>query len=260
MKKTLVTLMALIASAVGITQAETITTGKEYIAAGYDNFTGVNSIMTQGSLTSETSSWSTDAAGNITLSVTGEGNKLKNGYAAMVGMVVDTSKLSQDSFTSVFSYYLNADASAFGFAWSGTSFVGTWNSTTTSWSNEALSTDNATDGATPPQSFTLNYGKKYALVFESSAASSTIYIQEMGTDVAYSVTHTGLKGSVDAKQITIGANAIDSIVSLYIYKDRSSTWATPLIKEIAALPIPEPTTATLSLLALAGLAARRRRK
>ena len=60
----------------------------------------------------------------------------------------------------------------------------------------------------------------------------------------------------ESKAITLSAGTSYIVVGGLAYKDASIK----TVSYLATAPIPEPTTATLSLLALAGLAARRRRK
>lgn len=270
MKKTLIALMTLAGSvAFGGTSTPTISTGKEYLLAGYDDFNGATSTLTQGMLTEAThadsATWSTNATTKaITLTLSSESAlKFRSSKASVVAMVVDTSKLGTDSFTSIFSYYLGSSAQCYGMAWDGTNeaFVGTWNSATSAYSGNSgsLSTDNATSTTEPSQAFSLIYGEKYTVVFEGTSAGSVITIQQLGTDTIYQTSLDGLCGTGTDKTFTISADAIDAIDSLYLFNNRSSEWTTSILAEVSAAAVPEPTTATLSLLALCGLAARRRR-
>ena len=272
MKKTLMTLLAMAgvaSAALGSTSTPTISTGAGYLLAGYDDFNGVTSTLTQGKLTEEahanSATWSTDSTtGAITLTLSSESAlKFRSSKASVVAMVVDTSKLDTDSFTSIFSYYLGSTAQCYGMAWDGANdaFVGTWNSATSAYSGNSgsLSTDNATSTTEPSQAFSLIYGEKYTIVFEGTSAGSDITIQQLGTDTIYKTSLSGLCGTGADKKFTISAGAIDAIDSLYLFNNRSSEWTTSILAEVSAAAIPEPTTATLSLLALCGLAARRRR-
>ncbi len=104
------------------------------------------------------------------------------------------------------------------------------------------------------------------LVYSFGATSGTTVaftlIDTEGTAIVDScVTAGGLKsGSAGAAALTFG----DSVASSYYFSTYMGN-ATADMKALANTvaitnPIPEPTTATLSLLALAGLAARRRRR
>ncbi len=78
-------------------------------------------------------------------------------------------------------------------------------------------------------------------------------------------THSALKGAVgEIDTMILSSYAVDAMKSITTYAGvaslRDTSLASSAIALNAAKAIPEPTTATLSLLALAGLAARRRRK
>lgn len=96
------------------------------------------------------------------------------------------------------------------------------------------------------------------LTFSFGDGGTSLYV---GT--AYD-THQGLKGAVgEITAMTLSAYAVDALQSITTYAGVASLRDTALASSAAALnaahAIPEPATATLSLLALAGLAARRRR-
>lgn len=94
-----------------------------------------------------------------------------------------------------------------------------------------------------------------------TTVSFTLIGKDGNTIVDSIVTAGGLKSSgAGAAALTFD----DSVVSSYYFNEYKGA-STDDMKNLAQLaattaPIPEPTTATLSLLALAGLAARRRRK
>ncbi len=263
MKKTLIALSAVAGLALTAQGATTITTGADYILAGYSDFNGTSSVLTQGKLKTNTDanisgSWESDTDGNITL--TTEGIGLRNGQAGIVAFVLDTALLTENSFTSIFSYNLGSSAPYFGLAINSDSseLVGTWASNTESYSSDALSTANAVDNE--GNKFDFVYGKKYAVVFDTNNKASNIVIQEVGSDTAYTATNTDLHGVGNTNnKLTISADAIDAIVMLYIYNDRSTGWSSTLVGELATAAIPEPATASLSLLGLAALMIRRRR-
>ena len=75
-------------------------------------------------------------------------------------------------------------------------------------------------------------------------------------------THSGLKGAIGSiTSMTLSSYAVDALKSITVYAGTGNLRDTAVYDSSAALnaSIPEPTTATLGLLALAGLCARRRR-
>lgn len=75
-------------------------------------------------------------------------------------------------------------------------------------------------------------------------------------------THSGLKGDIGSiTSMTLSAYAVDALEAITVYAGKGNIRDTAVYDSAAELnaSIPEPTTATLSLLALAGLCARRRR-
>ena len=91
--------------------------------------------------------------------------------------------------------------------------------------------------------------------------SLTAYVD--GIALADTITFTYAEGATPSTALTgfqFGAAFGGSRVSNSVTVDNIGVWNRALsAEEVASLPIPEPTTAALSLLALAGLAARRRR-
>ncbi len=91
--------------------------------------------------------------------------------------------------------------------------------------------------------------------------SLTAYVD--GIALADTITFTYAEGATPSTALTgfqFGAAFGGERVSNSVTVDNIGVWNRALsAEEVASLPIPEPTTATLSLLALAGLAARRRR-
>lgn len=113
-------------------------------------------------------------------------------------------------------------------------------------------------------------GKTLTLVFDATGTSNTLTAYVNGTVNADTVTFTYAEGVTASTALTgfqFGAAFGGSRVSNSVTVDNIAVWNRALsAEEVASLPltvapaVPEPTTATLSLLALAGLAARRRRK
>ncbi len=95
---------------------------------------------------------------------------------------------------------------------------------------------------------------------------TSTYVFSGGTDMP-SVNHNGLRYSTTTYSVLfLNADMAKAVDSFYLFNDRltTDTIKTLSVSALAAAApetmIPEPATATLSLLALAGLAARRRRK
>lgn len=102
-------------------------------------------------------------------------------------------------------------------------------------------------------------GKVMTLTWDSSAAQITYYINS--TRVAQATLSDAAKGDTALNLTFATANGSNGATSVKF--DNIAMWNRVLsadeVKTVATM-VPEPTTATLSLLALAGLAARRRRK
>lgn len=113
-------------------------------------------------------------------------------------------------------------------------------------------------------------GKTLTLVFDATGTSNTLTAYVDGTANSDSITFTYAEGATASTALTgfqFGAAFGDQRASNSVTLDNIAVWNRALsAAEVASLPltvapaVPEPTTATLSLLALAGLAARRRRK
>ena len=95
----------------------------------------------------------------------------------------------------------------------------------------------------------------------SENGTSALYGLTNNNEVVQIATQTGMKvGNVTALHVghwNTGDNRSDGTMSIDLY---DGVMEKSTMQSIAGAVIPEPTTATLSLLALAGLAARRRRK
>ena len=116
-------------------------------------------------------------------------------------------------------------------------------------------------------------GKVLTLVFDATGSSNTLTAYVGGTALTDTVTFTYAEGVTASTALTgfqFGAAFGGSRASNSVTVDDIAFWNRALTaEEVAVLPlvvagsddvVPEPATATLSLLALAGLAARRRRK
>ncbi len=80
-----------------------------------------------------------------------------------------------------------------------------------------------------------------------------------GTDTLLHVQDARLRGSGQWTTLTVNSALTSALDSLFVFNNTVETTGLVSISR-DALTVPEPATATLSLLALAGLAARRRRK
>ena len=111
-------------------------------------------------------------------------------------------------------------------------------------------------------------GKTLTLVFDATGATNTLTAYVNGVANTDTVTFTYAEGTTPSTALTgfqFGAAFGGSRVSNSVTVDDIVLWDRALTaEEVASLTVtetvPEPATATLSLLALAGLAARRRRK
>ena len=256
MKKTLITLMALAGCAMGATVSDAF--------FGISNFDG---------LTSQFDINNTNAELTITNSATKEGyyeiagttfstNTYKdNGQAKRayftITFVLDLAKLNTpDSNTPLFldnvkwGSVLTSDRTLKG-AWDNIVWTGSANYTTdtlgtsdtvvltfnTGWTGykaDGTTADEATGGQCP----------------------SEVYINGVLAEQAYGLAH-GSK----IENIYINETFASAISAVYVHNTMvHGADAVALYNSIVAPSIPEPATATLSLLALAGLAARRRRK
>ena len=106
-----------------------------------------------------------------------------------------------------------------------------------------------------------------AYSFESTSDETTnLYTSvsirsKSGVETTYASRQNAISWSSDSTHFSLNANSLtinDDYVLNYSYSNQVTTG--DKLKALSAGAVPEPTTATLSLLALAGLAARRRRK
>ena len=103
-------------------------------------------------------------------------------------------------------------------------------------------------------------GSAYTLTFVSDATAETFtaYVNGEAVGLWTNWTPDGGVGGIQFGQLWGGGRS-DAITDFKL--DNVTMWNRALsATEVGSLIVPEPTTATLSLLALAGLAARRRRK
>ena len=99
-------------------------------------------------------------------------------------------------------------------------------------------------------------GQTITLVQDSSANTLTLYVDGVQTQQATGWDPASIVGMQFGKGFAYGRDPLEDATI-----DNLAIWNTALSKDmVESLIVPEPATATLSLLALAGLAARRRRK
>ncbi len=261
MKKTIIALMAL----AGVAAADTVTTrvsfteGENTYLAGssYGDLT-LSSNMETGSSENGVITFtpSVEILGNGTTS--GSWYGVKNNT---VSLWIETSSLSNDVL--LFGYYSRSAGNSIGYYWDAdTSTItfgrGTWNSS--------------------ERSFT--FSKSGSGHQESSQSLSTYFsAQDELTNFTISVERTDDYYANGTATIWVNGKNAGSTKAFYSdinggnptsYFVGGATYGTIAVtnenlttaQQIAnfAAPVPEPTTATLSLLALAGLAARRRRR
>ncbi|MBQ8517761.1 MAG: PEP-CTERM sorting domain-containing protein [Akkermansia sp.] len=162
--------------------------------------------------------------------------------------------------------------------------------------NDAIYLNSLTIGTSLPTSYTIAFGTNGSITtdqninfgtsvtaFSFSASMTDAQLAQLATgavvtrDLLTGRANWGIWNYVDkgTKTFTVDnvgdayeyVGAVGDVAAMaegtygYVYSDSSGTdKVTLVVKGIAAPPVPEPATATLSLLALVGLAARRRRK
>lgn len=162
--------------------------------------------------------------------------------------------------------------------------------------NDAIYLNSLTIGASQPTSYTIAFGTNGSITtaqninfgtavtaFTFSASMTDAQLAELATgsvvtrDLLTGTANWGIwnYGDRGTKTFTVDnvgdgyayVGEVTDVAAMaegtygYVYTDTTSTdKVTLVVKGIAAPAVPEPTTVTLSLLALAGLAARRRRK
>ena len=142
-------------------------------------------------------------------------------------------------------------------------------------SNYSLTGISGTNIFTSSTNWTLIDAASLVFVKDGSAANDAVYAYftlkyTNGTSTVYEGSNTGIKFTIDHDDDEATAKVADThfnvstitfangfATSAQVY---SSALSATDAKAVGAALIPEPTTATLSLLALAGLAARRRRR
>ena len=142
-----------------------------------------------------------------------------------------------------------AEQTGFGVAASGV-LTGTWTN------NLAYYTSGASLVGTGESSFVYVLGTGDG---SQGAGGTAIYAGDENTVWS----NNGLKGNIgNVSTMTMESWVADALVSMVVWSGEEAYKNSALVADAFAVnqSIPEPTTATLSLLALAGLAARRRRK
>lgn len=253
MKKTLVTIMAL----AGVAAADTPTP-----TAAVNDYTFNTSVITFGSTDTAWSSFAgkINAANSFTLQISLTDWKPANGPLFYLSTKDSESAATYD--TSLVTVGYSADGNGLS-GWYGAALFNS--------ANGSMRTD--TDNTNPgPVNYTYTSASRTELPSHANSSSleATLFVTaNQGTVTLYEVNYdnelvqicstTNLSAG-EAKSIvfsqwsnTTTTNDNNGTISISAYNGVLTT------SQMAAL-IPEPTTATLSLLALAGLAARRRRK
>lgn len=241
MKKTIVALLALAGVAAAAEQVITLT--------GYGQTDGLyaTSVLTTGQLTS----------------LFGTENVSKTFIGVNIGLDDDTTYkgtvgVNTWSGRNEFHVYYNkaAGESVWGANTSGSfTAAGGYTYPTNHAINQALSLENAVSGAltfafAPKDAATDAYGLSVAVTVAYADGTTASVVGNM----------TGLSWSNNKYWATEVFYDDSLIPAPVVTKDGNWTHDTLVNANYAALGVPEPATATLSLLALAGLAARRRRK
>lgn len=248
MKKTLIAMMAL----VGVATADTTSVLSDAYIGFSDFASGKADYGTQiDNITVSKTGAVTTLSGVTfdTASTTFENNSTNNNRDSFtITLVLDASKIgSVEEFTSLAAGYYSANG-AIGIG------VGADNNFRPQWGTDKY--ENNTMGSVPATgTITLTYAVGNVYADDTKSGGSRLYLNDETTFY----TNTGLKsGGQTYSSIQIN-NLNNAVKQVYVHnRCLSASEVGTLMTEIKA--IPEPTTATLSLLALAGLAARRRRK
>ena len=277
MKKTLITLMALASCAMGETTTVTL---KDAV------YTGAGS-----SLTSSVDLSSLDAKGSFTLTYTVDvkalfsnttfmigadfystekttfvslsGVDTGNGNASRtIGTAIGTSSKTIDGkvLVSANGIYQTAAAAGAGVNYTGTTYYGGstfWNAGNNITEDQiSRSTEylKSLQSITVTQSHTDRTGTiMYLTLIEADGTTRELFMSENNTSLKWS---NGSSTFGDWTTLKINTDVVSSV---YLFEGTVDAATARTLNEAANLAIPEPATATLSLLALAGLAARRRR-
>lgn len=252
MKKTLITLMVLAGAAVAADTQYVDFSGKGTIEAGatFGAIT-LEEAMSYGSPTG----WNGQFGKTPDVNITG-GNFFAGDYT--LSLWVKTASLSTTGNTLLFAYSGSTSSNTHGYngiVWDGankTLTIGrgdfTANNMQIAWAGTDYSTSNALTFQGDMVNFTI------AVSGKSGSQTATIYVNgtESGTLASYNGNMNGGNASTQMGYY-VNNNLQYGTIGLTNEKLGSS-------EEVIAFAIPEPATATLSLLTLAGLAARRRRK
>lgn len=264
MKKTLIALMALPCVAVadikdGVQWAESFGDGYSQAATfGYNNaFHTENGVGVAGGDYADSRIWTTNTDGKFT-----------NAFTFSFKLV----DLDAAAWTDALSLYSNGnrhgDNNSIQIQMNGNKELMVY-TTSFSGSNVADDASNINLGALSNLE-----GKTLTLVFDATGATNTLTAYVNGVANTDTVTFTYAEGTTPSTALTgfqFGAAFGGGRASTSVTVDDIVLWNRALTaEEVASLPItttvpptetvPEPATATLSLLALAGLAARRRRR
>lgn len=238
MKKTIVTLLAL-----GGVAAAADTSVLDTAVVGFTNFS--SGVADYGTMVDDITISTTDSVttlSGITFDTAMSSTNNRDSFS--ITLVLDAAKIgSVSEFTSLAAaYYSESGAMGFGLNADG-NIQGQWGTSGYNWSAGAMPTEGT---------ITLTY---VAGNYSGTSEGSRLYVGDSAT--FYS--STALK-TANCDYNTIKLNNLGGAIKQAYVHNYCLTQAqvSTLMAETAT--IPEPTTATLSLLALAGLAARRRRK
>lgn len=174
---------------------------------------------------------------------------VSSAHGSTVAFVLNLDKFTSDSFQLIAGYYYGSSVAYWGGGLSSDKKIqGTWGSATEAWNSAALSTDSLS-------------GKVYATLSHSVSGTTIQYQLENSTETI-SVNNAGLRstsGSTQLSKVSISNELITSgvIEQLYLFNTDNDANASDIISSMKS--VPEPATASLSLLGLVALMMRRRR-
>lgn len=250
MKKTLITLLALAGVAAA---AETLTAENAtgWVYATGDSYTdwGLGSLSVSANAEGDLT-----FTGDIATAILPAGGA-KQRTVTVIALTLDLAKLDLPEATS---RMLTLNGSDSGGNITGLGVNAEGNMTGTWTNNAAYLTSGASLVGTTERSFVYVLGTGNGT---QAAGGTQIYADSASDASVWS--SSGLKGDLgNISTMTLESWAVDALVSMVVWSGTEAYGNKELAAQAFAAnqSLPEPTTATLSLLALAGLAARRRRK
>ncbi|MDO4752347.1 MAG: PEP-CTERM sorting domain-containing protein [Akkermansia sp.] len=256
MKKTLIALMALAGMASAADTQYVDFSGEGTVTSG----TTIGDITLKSDMTyGNPAAWN-GQFGESPVNITG-GNFHAGDYT--LSLWVDTASLSTTGDTLLFAYSGSTGANKYGYngiVWNGangTITMGRGNFTANNMAIAWADTDYSTsDALTLSESGLVNL--TFAVTGASGAQTATIYVNGVEADTLASYNGNMNGGNASTEMgCYLNTNVTYGSVGL---TNEKLTSAEQVISFAAPKIVPEPATATLSLLALAGLAVRRRRK